>query len=264
MPHPFCIEQLTVSAIGPVEHVTLATELGCGAVGMALEHGPQGDLPGWSLRENPGLRRDFAAAAADLGVAITVGEGPSAGIDPARQAADMDLLAELGARRISAADAGLEQSQAFDDLAGLCEMARDRGMDFVLEFGPASTIRHLPLALQALHHIGEGRAGLLIDSMHFFRAGGTVREIADLDPALIEHVRLSDAARKGTGDYREQARTGRMIPGEGELPLREFVDALPRGQRLGLAVSPRIAGVRASIDEYVAETLMKTRALLVQ
>lgn len=261
MPHPLCIEQLTVSAMDPVEHVALAADLGCGAVTLALAQGPRGDLPGWTLRQDTGLRRRLAAVLTERGAAIAVGEGAelSPDFDTARRAADLDLFAELGACRISVADAGLERARAFDQLAVLCEMTRERGMDFIVEWRPTATIRSLAIAREALLHLGEGKAGLLIDSMHFFRTGGTVKEIAALDPAVIEHVRLSDAPRRGLADPLEEARAGRLIPGEGELPLREFVDALPRGQRLGLAVSP---GGERAIAEYVAEALMKTRALL--
>lgn len=261
MPHPFCIEQLTVSAMDPVEHVTLAAELGCRAVTLALEQGPRDGLPGWTLRRDPGLRARLSAALAEREVAIVVGEGAevSAEFDAARHAADLDIFAKLGACRVSAADVGLEQSRAFDQLAVLCEMVRERGMDFVVEWRPGSALRTLSIAREALRHVGEGKAGLLIDSIVFFRTGGTVREIAGLDPAVIEHVRLSDAPRKITGGRSEAARAGRLTPGEGELPLREFVDALPRGQRLGLAVSHRDG---RPIVEQIAEALMKTRALL--
>lgn len=262
MPHPFCVERLTVSAMDPVEHVTLAAELGCPTVSLALEHGTGGN---WTLREDAALRRRLAAALAERGVTIAVGEGfvLSASADAAGHAADLDLFAQLGARRISGAESGLERPRAFDQLALLCEMAGERGMDFAVEFGPSSAVRNLATAREALRHIGEGRAGLLIDSLRFFRAGGTIREIAELDPALIEHVRLSDARRKGPADFTQEERGGRLIPGEGELPLREFVEVLPRGQRLGIAASPDPAGEGRSAHEFLIEALMKTRSLLV-
>ena len=274
MPHPLGLELLTVLGLGPVEHVTLAADLGCTSVSMGLAQLPERfnphGYPAWSLREDPALRRELKAALADRGVAISIAEGLGVApdLDAAARAADMDIFAELGALRINAVDMGVERERAFDQLAVLAGMAAARDMDFSIEFCPAFTIRSLPEALDAVRHIGEGRATVLIDSMHFFRSGGTVREIADLDPALIGHVQLSDAARKGPKgedrtSYMAEAMAGRMIPGQGELPMREFVEALPRGQVLGLEV-PLLAAAHngRAAQDYVGEIVKRTRDLL--
>lgn len=270
MPHPLGIELLTVLGMGPVEHVTLAADLGCRAVSMGLSQlpgrfNPHG-YPVWSLREDAGLRRELKAALDDRGIAISIAEGlgVSPDHDASERAADMDLFAELGALRVNAVDMGAERGRAFDQLAILAGMAADRGMEFSIEFCPIFTIRSLGEALDAVRHIGEGRATVLIDSMHFFRSGGTVRQVAELDPALIGHVQLCDAPRKGAGDYMAEAMTGRMIPGQGELPLREFVDALPRGQTLGLEVPLMAAAENGrTARDYVGEIVTRTRELLV-
>jgi len=270
MPHQFGLELRTVLGLGPVEHVTLAADLGCSAVSMGLDQLPERfnphGYPAWSLREDAGLRRELKAALRDRGVAISIAEGMGVAedIDAAERAADMDIFADLGALRINAADMGAERERALEQLARLAVMAGERGMEFSIEFCPAFTIRSLPEALEAVRHIGEERATVLIDAMHFFRSGGKVRQIAELDPALIGHVQLSDAPRKGEGDYMVEATTGRMIPGQGELPLREFVDALPRGQVLGLEV-PLLAAAQSgrSAHDYVGEVVKRTRELLV-
>ncbi|SFF96156.1 Sugar phosphate isomerase/epimerase [Novosphingobium sp. CF614] len=267
MPHPLGIELLTVLGMGPVEHVTLAADLGCTGVSLGLAQLPLNPCgyPAWSLREDAGLRRELKAVLRERGVVISIAEGisVSSGMDVSQRAADMDLLAELGTRRISAVDAGAERERAIDQCARLCEMARERGMEFSIEFCPVYTIRSLPDALEAVRRIGEDKASVVIDSMHFFRSGGTVRQIAELDPALIGHVQLCDAARKTGGDYRWEARANRITPGEGDLPLREFVDALPRGQMLGLEV-PSLGALQNGrpMQEWVAEVVMKTRELL--
>ncbi|MCJ2179739.1 sugar phosphate isomerase/epimerase family protein [Novosphingobium album (ex Hu et al. 2023)] len=267
MPHPLGIELLTVLGMGPVEHVTLAADLGCRAVSMGLSQlpfNPHG-YPAWSLREDAGLRRELTAVMRERGIVISIAEGlgVSAEIDASERASDMDLFAELGALRVNSVDMGVERERALDQLARLSEMARERGMEFSIEFCPVFTFRNLGEALEAVRYIGEGDATVLIDSMHFFRSGGTVRQIAELDPALIGHVQLCDAPRKGRGDYMQEAMRARMIPGEGELPLREFVDALPRGQTLGLEV-PLFAEAEEGrpARDYVSEIVTKTRELL--
>ncbi|MGF7154454.1 sugar phosphate isomerase/epimerase family protein [Novosphingobium gossypii] len=276
MPHPLGLELLTVLGLDPVAHATLAAELGCRTMSVGLQQVPAAlnphGYPGWSLRNDPPLRRAFRAALADHGVTIALAEGidlsPQA--DSERWEADLDLMAELGAVRVSARDMGMERAQAFDRFALLARMVEQRGMELAIAFSPVLTIRSLDEALAAIAHIDQGqdgqdrlRATVLIDAMHFFRSGGTVRQIADLDPALIGCVQICDGARKGEGDYIAEQITGRMVPGQGELPLREFVDALPRGQGLGLAV-PLTAAARSGrpASDYVAEVVRRTREFL--
>lgn len=267
MPHTLGLELLTMLGLGPVEHVAMAADLGCGAVSMGLSQlpfNPHG-YPAWSLRDDAPLRRELKAALRDRGVAISIAEGMSVSpqADAADRAADMDLFAELGALRINSVDMGVERGRALDQLARLCEMAHERGMEFSIEFCPAFTIGSLPAALEAVRHIGDDRAKVLIDTMHFFRSGGTVAQIAALDPALIGHVQLCDAPARSGPDYLKEAMTGRMIPGAGDLPLRQFVDALPRGQTLGLEVPLLdLAESGRPAREYVGEIVARTRELL--
>lgn len=269
MPHPLGLELLTVLGLDPVSHVTLAADLGCSAVSMGVvqvpaQFNPHG-YPVWSLRDDPALRRELKAVLRDRGVTICLAEGFGVrqGEDIGVQAADMDLLADLGALRVNGSDRGAERACALDQLASLAEMAAARGMEFSIEFAPVFTLRSLADALDAVAHIGMGRATVLIDTMHFFRSGGTVREVAELDPALIGHVQLCDVPRETGGSYLEEAMSGRMIPGQGELPLREFVEALPRGQVLGLEV-PLAATAESGREarDYVGEIVKRTRELL--
>ncbi|MFC0204517.1 sugar phosphate isomerase/epimerase family protein [Novosphingobium soli] len=269
MPHPLGLELLTVLGLDPVEHVTLAADLGCSAISLGLTQLPERfnphGYPAWSLREDAGLRRELKAALRDRGVGICLAEG--LGVtqreDASARARDMDLFADLGARRVNAVDMGAERERAFDQFAVLAQMAEARGMAFSIEFSPIFTIRTLADALAAVRHVGDGRATVLIDTMHFFRSGGSVAEIAALDPALIGYVQLCDVQRKSTQDYLSDAMTGRMIPGQGELPLREFVEALPRGQLLGLEV-PLVGAARSGRTalDYVGEIVRRTRDFL--
>ncbi|KQM22248.1 sugar phosphate isomerase/epimerase family protein [Novosphingobium sp. Leaf2] len=271
MPHPFGIDLLTVMGLGPVEHVTLAADLGCSAVSMGLERLPDRYNPHgyahWSLRENAQLRRDLKAVLAERKVALCLGSGlrvrPDGDAETAQTASDMDLFAELGALRVAASDHGAERDRAVAQLAGLADMAAARGMDFSIEFSPVLTIRSLAEAITAVQQIGEGKASVVIDALHFFRSGGSVRQIALLDPALIGHVQLADGPRRAEGDYLTEAMTERMIPGQGELPLREFVDALPRGVILDLTV-PLASAARGGRmpGAYVGEVVKRTRDFL--
>src|SRR5438874_2708207 len=77
---------------------------------------------------------------------------------------------------------------------------------------------------------GSDGAGLLLDTLHIKRCGVSAAELAAVDPALLGYLQLCDApARPPGGDATVEARTGRLLPGEGELPLAGLLGALPDG-----------------------------------
>jgi sugar phosphate isomerase/epimerase len=78
---------------------------------------------------------------------------------------------------------------------------------------------------------------LLIDALHLSRCGVDLASPAPFDSAAVSYVHLCDgpAARpRDEASLRNEARTGRLLPGEGELPLGSFLAAMPAEARLGL------------------------------
>jgi sugar phosphate isomerase/epimerase len=86
---------------------------------------------------------------------------------------------------------------------------------------------------------------LLVDSMHWFRLGNTVEQLAALPPGIVGYAQLCDApATPRFETYLEEAMYERMVPGEGELPLAEFVRALPADIIVSLEVPLRSQALR--------------------
>ncbi len=270
------LEMLTLLGMPPVEHIRLAAELGCAEVSTGLSGLPlsmfgMDDVfyPPWSLRDDPALRREMIAVMRDTGVAIGLGEGfrASGDADIGDCAADLDIMAQLGAKRINAICMEDDLAMAKDKLGMLAEMAASRAMVFTIEFFPPSGIANLALALEVAEHIGvlpDGdRARVLLDTTHHFRTGGTVAQIAALDPDMIGYVQLSDA-RMAPWDqaYMMEAMFARGVPGQGELPLRELIAVLPKDVTISLEV-PRLADLRAGMSprDHAARCVAAARAM---
>lgn len=256
----------TTMGLDPVGHVRLAAALDCRTVSIRLAQdsaeNPHGHAA-WDLREDPALRRALRETLAECGVAPGFGTGLDCAADRETWALELDLFAELGSPRVVASDHRVEHARAVAALAEMSDLAQERGMEFSIGFSPLCTIATLPIALDAVQEIGADRASIAIDTMHFFRSGGTVKQVAELDPAWIGCVQFADAPRKGEGEYLHESRNGRMIPGQGALPLREFADALPRGLALMLEVPlPAAARSGRAPEKYVAELVERTRTLL--
>lgn len=235
------IEQLSVFALPPVDFVNLAAALGCSCISTGLTgigYNPHG-YPAFSLRDDGVMRREMRAAMRDRGVAISLGEGciirPDKDIRDA--AADMDIMQELGVERLNTVSMDPDLNRSLDQLAQFAEMAGERGMLSTIELCPALTINNLDAALAAVRHVGRRDFSLLLDTMHLGRSGATAAEVGALDPALIGYVQLCDAPRTPSEpNYLKEATFERMVPGEGDMPLRAYLAAMPPGVTIGLEV----------------------------
>lgn len=249
------IEQLTVLAMPPVEYLTLAAELGCasistGVTGMPLtmfgieDYEPWRE---WSLRDDPALRRETIAAIRDTGVRIGLAEGfrAASDADVSVFAGDLDIFAELGALRVNAICMENDMALAVDQLGKLAEMAIQRGMAFTIEFFPSEGINSFERALEVVDGIGRDRAKVLLDSMHFFRTGGTLEKLRAVGTDVIGYVQLSDSPDVPPDEsYFMKSLFARDVPGEGQLPLRELVAALPQDMPISVEV-PRLDDMRS-------------------
>lgn len=266
------IEQLTLLAMPPVEYVRLASELGCvsistGVTGMPLSmFGIEDYAPwrAWSLRDDSALRRETFAALRDTGVQIGLAEGfrAASGADVADFATDLDVFAELGALRVNAICVEDDMAMAIGELGRLAEMASERGLAFTIEFFPSEGINSFERALQVVDGIGRDRAKVLLDSMHFFRTGGTLAKLRAAGTDVIGYVQLADAPNTPPGEtYFRDSLFARLVPGEGELPLAELIAALPAEMPISVEV-PRLDDMRRmGPHAHVARVIEAARAL---
>jgi sugar phosphate isomerase/epimerase len=234
----------------PLAFIDLAAELGCRYISVAVEAQellPLG-YPPYSLKDSA-LRRDLLAAMSGRGVTISLGDGflvlPEA--DMAAFCPDLDVLAEVGVPRINVVSLDPDLGRTFGQFATLTELAAQRGIETVVEPVPGLTVGDLPTALAAADYVGRPEFGLLIDTMHLVRSGGSATDVAAIDPTRIGYAQLNDTTlRPRIDNYMEEAMFERMVPGEGELPLRELLSALPADVVIEIEVPRRslaLAGV---------------------
>jgi len=262
------IELLSVFGMNPVEHVELAAGLGCASISTGLTQlpfNPHGYAP-WSLRDDPALRRRLIEVMRDRGVSIALGEGciirPS--VEMADYAADMDIMAELGATCVNTATMDPDAGRTTAQCAVLAELAGQRGMNATIELVPASAAGTLAAALAIVHQVDRPNFRLLLDSMHVFRSGGTVEELLTIDPERIGYAQLCDVPMPAIEpDYMREAMFGRRVPGQGDLPLSGFIAALPPNVSIGLEI-PMLAQAEAGISpkQRLQPAVDAARALL--
>lgn len=262
------IDFISFMGLPPVQSIALAAELGCRQVSIALApmQGNPPRYPQWSLREDAALRRDVIAAQRDYGVTISLGEGflVRPGSDIRDTAADLGIMRELGIPIANIVAIEPDWNRTIGQLAVFAEMAAANGLQATLEMMPGMLLGTIEKAVAAIKEAGKPNLRLLLDSMHVFRSGATAADIENLDPALIGYVQLCDVPLVSKyQSYGEEARFERLAPGEGELPLADFIKALPAKFALGLELPMRakaLAGI--SLREALAPAVAATRALL--
>jgi sugar phosphate isomerase/epimerase len=144
----------------------------------------------------------------------------------------VDTTAELGSK-IIVANTYITEEDKFVDLFGrYCELAGKSGIRLAIEFMKYSECKSIEQAARLVEKTGLPNAGFLIDPLHLDRSGGTADAIRKIDPKRIVFVQLCDAKKRtdnpSNQDLMSEARTARLMPGDGELPLYDFLDALPQ------------------------------------
>lgn len=265
--NPICLECLSVFGLHPVDFIRIAGELGCSHVTLSMSRSPNRlpVYPDLSFRHDPALRAEMRGALADSGVAIGIMEGfavlPGGTVDDFR--ADLDMTAELGARAICAVSIDKDTARTHDQYARLAELAAERGLLTTTE-ACAGVYRRLGHAVEAVRAVAHPSFSLLIDTMHFFRSGSTVADLATLNPALVGHVQLCDVPMPAVMDsYMEEALYERRCPGDGDLPLADFLAHVPDGVIVGLEIPIR-SEAEAGIGpkERMARCVAATRRLM--
>jgi sugar phosphate isomerase/epimerase len=266
------LEFISTLGMNPVEAVRLTAELGLRRAGMApspITDNPHEFAP-WDFRSDPALVRATKAAAREHGVEIALGEGflIMPGLNMADFEPAVDIMAELGAPVLNGVCIEQDRARATDEFALFAELAAKRGLVATLEFMPLMWPATLAEALDFVKATGAPNARLLLDAMHVYRSGATTADVAALDPAMIAYVQLCDVPLPASGaavadDYGEEARHNRLCPGEGDLPLADFVAALPPEVTIGLEV-PMLRKAQAGVGlrDALAPCVAASRRLL--
>jgi len=169
---------------------------------------------------------------------------------PASYEAAFGTGQRLGARHVLVVGNDPDESRLTANFAEICRLAAPFGLKLMLEFIPYCRTGTVEAAHRVVSAAGEPNAGVLIDALHLSRSGGSPADVRRLDPAWLSYCQICDAVavRPADSGLRAEARTDRLYPGEGALPLADLLDALPAGIPLGVE-APRLADAALSPTE---------------
>jgi sugar phosphate isomerase/epimerase len=143
------------------------------------------------------------------------------------------------------------EARTLERFCALCERAQPYGLQVCLEFAIYTGVKTLADAARLVKASGCSNASVLIDALHFSRSGGTPSDIAGIDASLFKYAQICDAVAtipSEPGDLIREARTGRLLPGEGALPLRDLVAALPATIPLSIEAPVRASAGLSALE----------------
>jgi sugar phosphate isomerase/epimerase len=152
-----------------------------------------------------------------------------------------DVGAYLGATTAVAVNVNLaDEAQAAESLGQLAQVADNFGIVVALEPICMGMTRTLEEGERLVRLSGSETARLNVDIIHMVRTGSTPAAVRALDPSLIRVAQLCDGpARAPSEGLRYESAYQRMIPGEGDFPVVEFLAALPDNVSVGMEVPLR-------------------------
>lgn len=244
----------------PLELVAAACAAGYQSVGLWVE--PD--------RFTLGYLRDVCAALSDGGLRVLDAEvvwlkpGP---LDP-QHLRMLDISLELGAEHVLVVSSDPDMEGTAAKLAQLCGHVHNQSLRIVLEFGAFTEVVDLLQARRIVEQVNRPNLGLLIDSLHWHRSGSTLEQIASLPTGWLTYAQLRDASGPGPdmadrAAVRQEAVDYRLLPGDGDLPLEAWLQALPTDLPLSLEV--RSLSLRSAYPDFAERArvlLLHTQAWL--
>jgi len=260
------LEHITAWGLPPPALIDLAADLDCEAVSLFVE-AVNPESAGPSLVEDHTLRREVQARLRATGVRLHTLECFAFTPDTAvkRFAPALEAGAELGGKAATAIVFDPDRARTIDRVAAFAELALGFGIAVNVEFIARSELRSLADALALARAIGVPGPGIVVDALHWTRSGGTVAELAALDPALLGAVQLCDGPAEMAPDLQlfHEGFLQRMIPGEGAFALAAFVRALPPDRLIGVEVPLQdLADQGVPVEERARRAVAGARRVL--
>jgi sugar phosphate isomerase/epimerase len=228
---PLSLAALTVIELTPPQMIQCAADAGYDFVGLRLLPATDQEVRYDFIGDTP-LKRETLARLKDTGVGVLDAEilRLKPDTDVTAYKAMLETAAELGARYVLVAGNDPDEARTADNLAKLCDLAAPLGLTPSIEPMPWTDARDITQVARILNAARKANAGLLIDPIHFDRAGSSTDELRALPREYFRYLQFCDAPAERPKDLETllyQARCERLMPGQGGLDLAGILRALP-------------------------------------
>lgn len=230
---PISLAPLTVLELSPPELVACAAQAGYDAVGLRLARATEQEPVRPTVGDTP-MVRETRRRLDDTGLFVLDIEVLR--LRPETTVRDdfgpiLETGAYLGATQVLVTGNDPDHTRVADNLAALGEFAGGFGIAPNLEPMPWTDVRDLDEAASIVGRCDDGKAGLLVDAIHYDRGMATVEDLRALPPDWLRYIQICDAVLprpSSLDELRFQGRNARLFPGEGCIDLVAMLQAMPR------------------------------------
>jgi len=224
--------------VPPIGLVRAAQQAGFNYTGFRLtptssgiDHGILGN--GVAIRELKSVIADSGVGVLDVEVIRIKEDGPTADPMPLFEAAEY-----LGARYVITTLEDPDPVRRVESLALLAAQAAEYQLALSVEFMLFSAAPTLQMACESVLATGASNVVVLADVLHLVRSGGAPDDMLDYPARLFPYVQICGAegssAAPDAAAARVEAVKARLMPDQGELPVREFTECIPTGAILAV------------------------------
>ena len=144
----------------------------------------------------------------------------------------VEIGAELGAPNLLCVSSDPDRASTIAKFQEMVNRAEGTGLRVNLEFGLFTEVKTIHEATSILREIEGDAKGLLVDTLHWARSGGTAADLGAIPREWLGYAQPCDAPADppDLADPEaiiEDALDRRCALGTGGLPLAEMIDALP-------------------------------------
>lgn len=258
------LHHINALEIEPMDFIAMAAQAGARQISI-FSYAPELALPGKSAPVSfplftPPMVRDARQQLSGHGIEVVSMEffPIAADISPRVYEAALATGRELGARRAVTHIHDTDKPRAIDRLGELCDLAASLDVTLGLEFmGLTPGCNSIGDAAFMIDQVGRRNIGIGLDPLHFVRTGGTVADISALASRYFAYAQICDG--RGThrsDDYIPDA-LDRLLPGDGDFPLVEIFNALPRVTPLEIEVPREARSKHIEATQHFLSTIVE-------
>src|SRR5689334_22219775 len=256
------IAPTTLQDTAPLDYIDATIAAGYDGIGLRVHRSP--GLPFHPVVGDAALIREMKARLEGFPVFDLYSFYLEPGTDVASFSPAMELGASFGAKYATVMGADTDWSRQRDNFVRTCDLAKQFGLVCSLEFAVIRPLATLPQTVRLIEE-SKREAVMCIDPLHLARSGGTPADVKALDTKYFPYAQISDGfldpGEPNPALFGKLGLGTRAMPGEGKLPLRELLAALPRDIPLSVEL-PHSLAKGASARDWAKMTLDSTRNFL--
>ncbi len=235
----FVLAPTTLPDVAPLDYIDAAIHAGYDAVGLRIHKSP--GLPFHPIVGNAALIAEVKAML--RGANMPIFDTFSCYLAPETKISDftasLALGADLGGKFIMVMGNDTNWARMRDNFGRFCDEAACFGLTPTIEFVPTRPLCTMAMAVRLIRETGD-RAVVCTDLLHFMRTGGSSAEIAAYGAKYFPYTQLNDGVlfpgEPNPADFGKMRQGQRKLLGEGDVPIAEFLDAMPQGLPLSVEI----------------------------